>query len=65
MQVRLITSRVGEGFSQAPGEVIDLPAAEAARLIEAHAAEPVETAKKETAMRAHPRGRKRKKGSDS
>lgn len=65
MQVRLMTSRVGEGFSQKPGEVIDLPAAEAARLIEGHAAEPVETTKKETAMRAHPGGRKGKKGIDS
>ena len=33
MQIELITARVGDGFSQAAGEVIDLPKGEAFRLL--------------------------------
>lgn len=70
MRVRLTTGRAGARFSQAEGEVVDLPPAEAERLVAAGQAERLaETArpdKPETAMRApgrtamRPRGRARK-----
>lgn len=40
MKVKLLTSRAGAGFSQNRGDVIDVPNAEAIRMIEAGQAEP-------------------------
>lgn len=40
MQIRLTVGRVGTGFAQEPGQVIDLPDAEANRLIASQQAEP-------------------------
>lgn len=51
MKVRLLISRAGYGFSQSAGDGVDVPDAEGARLIEAGKAEPVRSAKKETATR--------------
>lgn len=41
MQVRLLTGRVGRGFTQRAGDVIELPGAEAKRLIDSRQAEPL------------------------
>ncbi len=42
--VRLLTARVGNNFSQRPGEVIEVADDEARRMIDGHLAEPVRTA---------------------
>lgn len=56
MQVLLTTDRCDRGSFQYAGEVIDLPAAEAVRLIEFGQAEAVETkVEPETATRKHKR----------
>ena len=61
MTVRMLVSRAGANFSQKRGQVVDLPAAEAERLIAAGQAEAVEpeTTQVETAMlkAGKPRGR--------
>lgn len=41
MKVKLLTSRVGTGFVQEAGEVIDLPPHEAERMIRAEQAEAI------------------------
>lgn len=33
MKIKLLTSRVGTGFNQAAGEIVDVPADEAARMV--------------------------------
>ncbi len=35
MKIRLLTGRVGTGFTQQPGEIIEVPPQEAQRMIEA------------------------------
>lgn len=58
MQVRLLTGRVGRGFTQRAGDLVELPAAEAKRLIDSGSAEPVHEGRAtETATRE--RGQKR------
>jgi hypothetical protein len=42
MDVKLLTPRFGTGFTQAAGDVVDVPADEAKRLFEGGLAEPVE-----------------------
>lgn len=51
MQVKLLTSRAGAGFSQAVGDVVTVSDAEALRMIDAGQAEPVSAPKKETATK--------------
>lgn len=41
MQIRLLVPRAGIGFSQRPGDIIDVPDDEAVRMIKADQAEPV------------------------
>lgn len=54
MRVKLTCGRVGIGFDQSPGDVIELPDAEARRMIEAGSAEPAarheESRARESAM---------------
>lgn len=57
MKVKLLVSRAGAGFVQNRGDEIDVPDAEAIRMIEAGQAEPVRTAAVERAVRA-PRSEK-------
>lgn len=58
MQVRLLTGRVGRGFTQRAGDVIELSAGEAKRLIDSGQAEPAHEGRSaETATRE--RGSKR------
>lgn len=54
MKVKLLTSRAGPGLAQTVGEVIDLPDAEAKRLIEAGQAVPERRTKTEKAVAEAP-----------
>lgn len=60
MQVRLLTDRVGNGFHQRIGDIIDVESAVAVRLIEVGQAESVSTEIIETAAIDH-RSRERRK----
>lgn len=53
MKVRLLTSRAGQGWSQAAGDEIEVSSQEGARLIEMHRAVPIRE-KREKATRAPP-----------
>ena len=55
MEIRLLTSRITAVESQSRGDKIDVPDAEAIRMIEAGQAEPVREAKQPE--RAVPRGK--------
>jgi hypothetical protein len=66
VKIRLLTARAGQGFGQNAGEEIDLPGAEAMRLVASGQAEVIREAPEaavippaENAMRPAPRGRKR------
>lgn len=48
MKIRLLTGRVGTDFTQDPGEIIDVPQAEAQRMIDAWQAEEVDDEDEET-----------------
>lgn len=50
MQVKLLVSRAGVGFSQSRGEVVDIPDGEAIRMIEQGQAEPIRDIKPEKAV---------------
>ena len=52
VRVRLTTGRVGTGFANEPGQIIEVPAAEARTLIDGDNAVPVTEAETETAMAA-------------
>ena len=76
MKVKLLIGRAGPGFSQAPGEVVEVGKAEALRMIERGSAEPAGPAREsaaggpaETAARgkasARKRNRKKPKGAAS
>ncbi len=60
MKIKLLVSRVGANFSQSTGDVIDVPDAEAARMIAAAQAEPIARVAPEKATRAQ-RSEKRAK----
>jgi hypothetical protein len=49
MKIRLLTDRVAEGDARSAGEEIDVPAAEARRLIESGSAEPVAVTRRDRA----------------
>lgn len=49
MKVKLIVGRAGADFSQSPGEVVEVDAAEGKRMIDAGQALPETAGKKETA----------------
>lgn len=51
MKVKLLISRAGVGFVQNRGDVVEVPDDEGARMIASGQAEPVRTAKRETAAR--------------
>jgi len=63
MRIRLLTSRVGDRFSQQAGDVIDLPDDEARRLLVSEQAERVEQIETATQPRGEnkmsPRGKRR------
>lgn len=50
MKVRLTTDRVGGGFFQIAGDVIEVESGEGQRLIASRQAEPVSSSEPETAM---------------
>jgi hypothetical protein len=54
MKVKLLTGRVGTGFSQEPGQVIDLPDGEARRMIQSLQAEPATDTKPPGGKPPHP-----------
>lgn len=56
MKVRLLTSRAGQGWSQAAGDEIEVSSQEGTRLIEMHRAVPMRE-KREKATRAPPEAR--------
>jgi hypothetical protein len=60
MEVKLLISRVGVGFSQIRGDVISVEDAEAERMIAAGQAEIVETAAKKPVENAAGKGKKKK-----
>ena len=51
MKIKLLVGRAGRDFSQSPGEVVDVVAAEAQRMIEAGQAVAEGDPKKETATK--------------
>jgi len=51
MKLKLLVGRAGPGFSQSPGEVVDVPDQEAKRMIEAGQAVVEAAPKKETATK--------------
>jgi hypothetical protein len=56
MKIKLLTSRAGPEFAHAAGEIVDVPADEAARLIAADQAVPfAATRAAEKAVKAKPR----------
>lgn len=55
MKIKLLTGRVGTGFSQEPDTIIELPDVEARRMIQTLQAEPVPEAKKQ--QQANPQRR--------
>lgn len=65
MRIRLLTGIAGRGFSHAPGDVVDMDDAEAARLLAAGYAERADegyeaaTAEPEEAATVKPRRRKK------
>lgn len=67
-KVKLTTARAGNNFSQAPGQVIEVSAAEAARLLAAGQAEVLDAPGRETAAldpaarEVHQPARRRAKG---
>lgn len=54
MKVKLITSRAGIGFSQSAGDVVDVPDAEAQRMIAAGQAVAERSSKLERATKTAP-----------
>lgn len=56
MKVKLLTGRVGTGWSQEPGQVIEVADAEGRRLLQSLQAEPAEAPKPVSAggQRPHP-----------
>lgn len=64
MKVRLLSDRVGERFMQHAGQIVDLPADEAGRLISAKSAEYIgdDSGELETASIGAPANAARKRG---
>lgn len=70
MKVTILVSRAGLDFSQAPGDIVDLPEAEAERLIAAGQAAPhmdagPKTRSKRRKATAEPKAEKREEASDA
>lgn len=62
MRVRLLTQRVGEFSNHMPGEIVEVPDAEARRLIDSDqaVAAPIMDRDREAAMLAPPRPRRKR-----
>ena len=60
MRVKLMCGRVGDNFSQNPGQVIDVDEAEARRLIASKQAEPVDGESRTATARPKTRNAKKR-----